>query len=226
MYLYKTILLLIAFLNLTISLGYADMGSCALYKVDISLKNSQTLTGTIKWLDSDEDIYKIESDQLLEKIKRLSTKTIVYKKIQYLNFPTVKYPTGTKLKYSAAAKSDVIEIQNSNVKSVKILSASPCGMERQIIILPQDSIDVLKLKPLSIVQITPNYETYDVDICLNYNANISQEELKSKCASLYVKDWKDKGTLESTRERERHYLKIENDLVKQKIIVIHVAGDY
>jgi hypothetical protein len=188
--------------------AFAEVGSCARYKINILLANSTLLDGYIHFVDYGS-VETFNEEQLLNRLKGKATSGNIklYSRIQ-----TINYPQGNKhyeFKYSAATPSDKIIIDINQISRIRILKIAQCESGKfkandfnikfttQIIDdLTQKEIDYLQEKPVSLLKFNVP-DTYDSVFCLNYDKSMSNNKFTSLC-NQYLKG-KDKRIYEQSK---------------------------
>ena len=215
---------------------FCDVGSCARHKVHIVFKNNDTLTCYIQLCGYHTKLKYLSEDEILQRMKKraILDSLTVYRKIQTINYPEANKFWG--FKYSAVANEDRVIINVNKILKILKLAVSRCEYgnfeeddeylihfhHKVIEGLSQKDIDLLQKKPYSTVEIkTPG--SYDLDVCLNYNKNINEEQLKNLCY-LYLQNENDLPHEEFKRLQERHYLETIKKLRTMNIIVVHLFG--
>lgn len=218
-----------------------DVGSCARYKLNIILKNGDSLTCFIQISDYDASIKDWQEEKIFKRMKDYAknkdNKIVAYKKIQSIN-----YPEGNNFyqyKYTVVAEKDVEVIDSNQISSINKLDVTPCEcgnftkgdqykihFTAQVIEgLSQEEINLLQQKPYNQVSFT-SPESYDTDYCLNYNKSIDKETLKKICSpsDFYMKEKEDISYEDFEKLQKEYYSKKVEELHKQKIIVLHFYG--
>ena len=214
-----------------------DVGSCARYKVNLIFDKGDSLVCFIQLTSYDDNLKSLSNEEILKHIKeqyRSDTLTI-YKRIQTINYPEGNNYYG--FKYSAVANEDRVVVKVNSISRIRKSDVFRCEYGKfpegdrygihftsQVIEdLSQKEIDLLQTKPYSQINI-PSPSQFDVDVCLNYNRNIS-EELLNKLCDLYLNNEKNLPYKEFEELQKKHYEETKRKLQNRNIIVIHLYGN-
>jgi hypothetical protein len=235
-------------LNLTDS--FCDVGNCVRYKVELETHDSNQLIGYIQ-ISSYDPMVEIDDllffDYLKKDLEKKNRNTFtLYKNIQTIEYPKLEFQT-YGFKYSAASKSDILEVNIEKIKSIRLLDIGPCehgdfsSLKRSIpkdnflinyfhwIIeeLTQDEIDMLQTKPELMISRESPLSKHGVDrlYVLCYDKSMTESELNQLCSGLYLGVTDDPVSEKELFERKiDFYNKVKHDLRSKKIITLIIKG--
>ncbi len=233
-----------------VPLSFCDVGNCVRYEVELFLNDGSQLTGFIQiasydpMIELDDSLFWTYLKQDLERKKQESF--ALYKKIQTIEFPKLEYQT-YGFKFSVAVKEDIAFIHSGKIENIRLLDI--CGCEHGdfseikrrtpkdaflihyhhwiIEELTQSEIDMLQTKPELMISRESPLSVGDVDrlFVLCYDESVTESELNDLSSRLFMNISDVKVPQKDLYERKiEHYLKVKENLRRQKIITLIIKG--